>query len=160
MKLSSFAIAAIAATTLLIPLSLAESAKAENCELEEKLAIFFKKDPERDRQSHLGRLSDYEKINNIYLEVLGREADRQAFITWTRELERYRTICDIRREIARSREAEFAINQLYQEVLGYEVDRKNLEVWQRVLARGASLQQVRQRLERYRDDMEKKRPNS
>lgn len=156
MEAKSFTNLVISCSTFLLVISLANPVQALDCGWQQILSPILRGNPERERQRHLGKLSDIEQINQIYIEVLGREVDFQGIVTWTKELDRYRTICDIRRDIAYSREAEAAINQMYQEVLGRNVDQKGLETWKSVLAKGTSLYQVRLYLEKYRQEMEKK----
>ncbi|MFB2939019.1 DUF4214 domain-containing protein [Aerosakkonemataceae cyanobacterium BLCC-F154] len=160
MKVKSFTNLLISTSTFVVGLSLANPVEALDCGWQEILSPILRGNRERERQSHLGKLSDIEQINQIYIEVLGREVDFPGIITWTKELDRYRTICDIRRDIAYSREAEAAINQMYQEVLGRNVDRKGLEIWKNVLAKGTTLYRIRLYLEKYKEEMEKKsQPN-
>lgn len=156
MKAQNFTYLVISSSIVLLMISLANPVQALDCGWREILSPILRGNPERDRQRHLGKLSDIEQINQIYIEVLGREIDFQGIVTWTKELDRYRSICDIRRDIAYSREAEAAINQMYQEVLGRNVDRKNLEIWKNVLAKGTSLYRIRLYLEKYREEIEKK----
>ena len=160
MKAKNFTYFLISTSIFWLVINLANPVQALDCGWQEFLSPILRGNPERERQTHLGKLSDIEQINQIYVEVLGREVDFQGIITWTKELDRYRTICDIRRDIAYSREAEAAINQMYQEVLGRNVDKKNLEIWKNVLAKGTSLYRIRLYLEKYREEMEKKaQPN-
>ncbi|MFB2896209.1 hypothetical protein ACE1CI_25140 [Aerosakkonemataceae cyanobacterium BLCC-F50] len=160
MKAKIFTNLLISTSAFLLATNLDNPVQALDCGWQQILSPILRGNPERERQGHLGKLSDIEQINQIYIEVLGREVDFQGIVTWTKELERYRTLCDIRREIAYSREAEAAINQMYQEVLGRNVDRKNLEIWKNVLAKGTSLYRIRLYLEKYREEMEKKsQPN-
>ncbi|MBE9225935.1 DUF4214 domain-containing protein [Phormidium sp. LEGE 05292] len=136
--------------------TLANPVQALDCGWQGIFSPILRGNPEAERQSYLGKLSDIEQINEIYIEVLGREVDYPGIVTWTKELDRYRTICEIRRDIAYSREAEAAINQMYQEVLGRNVDKKGLDIWKNVLAKGTSLYRIRLYLEKYREEMEKK----
>ena len=160
MKTNDFTHLVIAATGFLLTFNLAKPVQALDCGWQELFSPILRGNTERQRQSHLGKLSDIEQINQIYIEVLGREVDFSGIVTWTKELDRYRTICDIRRDIAYSREAEAAINQMYQEVLGRNVDKKALETWKNVLAKGTSLYRIRLYLEKYREEIEKKsQPN-
>jgi len=156
MKLKNLVPTTIAISSFFLFISLADSAQALDCGWQQSLSAFLGKNPQGDRQAHFGPLSDVEEINKIYIEVLGRQADFQGLVTWTKELDRYRTLCQIRREVAYSREASEAINQIYREVLDREVDSKGLELWQNVLAKGASLAELRRYLEKYREEMEKK----
>ncbi|MFB2837846.1 DUF4214 domain-containing protein [Floridanema evergladense] len=156
MKAKSFSDFVIATSAFLVLSNLAKPVQALDCGWQELLSPILRGSPERQRQGHLGKLSDIEQINQIYIEVLGREVDYLGLITWTKELDRYRTICDIRRDIAYSRDAEAAINQMYQEVLGRDVDKKGLEIWKNALAKGTSLARIRLYLEKYRQEIERK----
>jgi hypothetical protein len=160
MRVKNFTNLVISTSSFWLVISLANPVQALDCGWQQMLSPILRGNPENERQRHLGELSDIDQINQIYIEVLGREADFQSIVTWTKELDRYRTICDIRRDIAYSREAEAAINQMYQEVLGRNVDQKNLEVWKNVLAKGTTLYRIRLFLEKYRQEMEKKSPQN
>lgn len=151
MKLGLFAIAAIATTALLIPISLTDSAGAQNCVGEEGISICLSDNWQRDNSQRNNRQpddpSEYDKINTIYRQVLGRDADFQGLRTWSRELQRGRSLRNIRHELAKSREAQDAINQIYWEVLGRNVGVEALQTWTKQLARGRTLAQVRQAIE-------------
>ena len=156
MKTKSLSYFLIFTSGFLLVSTLANPVQALDCGWQGIFSPILRGNPEGERQSYLGKLSDIEQINAIYIEVLGREVDYPGIVTWTKELDRYRTICEIRRDIAYSREAEAAINQMYQEVLGRNVDKKGLEIWKNVLAKGTSLYRIRLYLEKYREEMEKK----
>ncbi|HEY9635199.1 MAG TPA: DUF4214 domain-containing protein [Coleofasciculaceae cyanobacterium] len=89
----------------------------------------------------------FREINDIYRDVLGRNADREGLRIWTRALEDGKSLSDVRREVARTSEAQNKINQLYQEVLGRDVDRSGLQTWTSALEDGKSLNDVRRALE-------------
>ncbi|MCL1465591.1 DUF4214 domain-containing protein [Argonema galeatum] len=157
MKLALFATAAIAIAALLIPIPLAESAKAQNCIRDGGVSVCLGDNGQRNnwdrdsRERNNGRRenrSQYDRINRLYREVLARDADFDGLRTWSRELERGRSLRDIRRELAKSREAEDIINQIYREVMGRNADSDGLEMWKRQLAKGRTLAQVRQAIER------------
>lgn len=154
MKLSSFAIAVIATTNLLIPINLADSAKAEDSTSKKGFSITSSEQTkndswERNKQRYdRDRRDYYDDINRLYREVLGRNADNNGLRTWSRQLERGRSIRDIRRELAYSREGVDAINDVYRQVLGRNVDRNGLRTWQKELADGKSLREVRRSIQR------------
>ncbi|MFB2896210.1 DUF4214 domain-containing protein [Aerosakkonemataceae cyanobacterium BLCC-F50] len=103
---------------------------------------------DRDRYDG-GRRSQYDdEINRLYRQVLGRNADYDGLRTWSRELQRGRSLSYIRRELAYSQEAENTINNIYRRVLGRNVDRNGLRTWQSELARGKSLREVERSIER------------
>ncbi|XWK86250.1 MAG: DUF4214 domain-containing protein [Phormidium sp.] len=104
---------------------------------------------DRDRYDRGGRRSEYyDDINRLYRQVLGRNADNEGLRTWSRQLQRGRSMSDIRRELAYSREAEARINDIYRRVLGRNVDRNGLRTWQSELARGKSLREVERSIAR------------
>ena len=139
MKRTLLATAAIATVAVLISPSLADSVKAENCIGELGVSVC------------LQQRSDYDRINRIYQQILGRNADYKELRTWSRELTRGRSIGEIRHQIAKSREAENAISQIYLDLLGRNAGRESLEYWTRRLGRGTTMQQVRQTVERSRE---------
>lgn len=139
MKPTLLATAAIATVVMLISHSLADSVKAENCIGELGVSVC------------LQERSDYDRINRIYQQVLGRNADYQELRTWSREINRGRSIGDLRPQIAKSREAENAISQIYLDLLGRNAGRESLQYWTRRLAKGTTMQQVRQTVERSRE---------
>ncbi|MCU0517573.1 MAG: DUF4214 domain-containing protein [Oscillatoria sp. Prado101] len=88
----------------------------------------------------------YDAINEIYRDVLERDADYGGLRNWVRKLERGATLRDIREEIARSREAQDRIRDLYREVLGREADAGGIRTWVGELADGDSLLDVRKKI--------------
>lgn len=170
MRLALVATTAIATTISLTYFSLAESVHAKNILETEKLSIslhdqnhtnllqrnkqrydwdrYDRDRYDRDRYDR-GRRSDYyDEINRLYRQVLGRNADYEGLRTWSRQLERGRSLRDIRSELAYSQEAAITINNIYRQVLGRNVDRNGLRTWQTELARGRSLRDVQRAIER------------
>ncbi len=98
-----------------------------------------------DRFNEQRRLDN---INDIYRDILGRDADYRGLRSWSREVEKGQSLSDIRREIARSREARERINQVYREVLGRNADPSGLDTWTDSLAGGSSLRDIRRQLQR------------
>lgn len=143
---------AIAITVVSIPSYLADSSQARDCLMNnEGLFICLgnsegndRKPKKQDRDFHP---DSYDRINNIYRAILDRDADYLALRTWYRELERGRSLGDIRSQLARSSEAENLLNQIYLEMLGRPVDPAGLRTWQRALSKGASLMQIREYIE-------------
>lgn len=101
-----------------------------------------------DNRDERRRDDFYDDINQIYREVLGRNADWDGLRTYARALERGRSLRDIRQEIAYSSEARERINQLYREVLGRNVDSRGLRTYTDRLASSWSLRDIRRDLER------------
>ena len=150
MKLDFLATTAIATITLLIPLCLTDSAKAQNCDemLSIKDVVIFCESNDLDSNY-------YDDINKIYQEVLGRNADSQGLITWLSELSKSTPLRDIRSRIAKSREAKSVINRIYQDVLGRSVDPSGLKTYTKHLARGWSQNDVREHIQRSDEAMKR-----
>lgn len=142
MKLAFLATTAVTTTTVLIPLGLTNLARAQSCD--EMLSI---RDVVVVCENNDRNPDHYSTINKIYQEVLGREVDALGLRTWSRELEKNNRLKDIRRKIARSREAQIVINQIYQEVLGRNVDPSGLRTFTKHLAKGWSKEEVRQTIQ-------------
>lgn len=143
---------AIAITVVSLPFYLADLSQARDCLTNnEGLFICLGNSQENNqkpkKQDRDFRPDSYDRINNLYRAILDREADYLALRTWYRELERGRSLGEIRGQLARSPEAENRINQIYLEMLGRPVDPAGLRTWQRALAKGASLRQIRQYIE-------------
>lgn len=166
MKLAWFAATTIAATALLIPTSLTE-AKAQILTGEKEVSIYqgensalnkqwrdrdYDRRYDRDYNDRYDRRDRgsryYDDVNRVYREVIGRNANDRELRYWSREIARGRSARDIRRDLAESREAAYAIDQIYRQVLGRNVDRGGLRTWQRQLAQGSNLRQVRREIER------------
>jgi hypothetical protein len=96
----------------------------------------------RDRRY---RNSDYYyyQINQIYREVLGREADSEGMRTYGRKLDNGTSIRDIREDIARSREARDTIKRMYQELTGRSPRDGTVRDYSNRLADGWTLSDVR-----------------
>ncbi|MBW4519333.1 MAG: DUF4214 domain-containing protein [Scytolyngbya sp. HA4215-MV1] len=95
-----------------------------------------------DNDRYDSRLED--EINNIYREVLGRNADRRGLRDYSRQVQRSGwSLREVRRDIAKSREAEDRINDIYRSVLGRNADRDGLKTYTNRLAEGWTLRQVR-----------------
>lgn len=103
---------------------------------------------DRDWDDRGRRSQYYDEINRLYRQVLGRNADNEGLRTWSRELQRGRSLSYVRRELAYSREGADEINNIYRRVLGRNVDRNGLRTWQSELARGRSLRDVQRSIER------------
>jgi len=168
LKLKLIASAAILTTAMLTSISLAELVNAQNFTGKEHSAIDLnqqqkeKIDPRNkqryydERRSYGGRSRYDNEINQLYREVLGRNADGEGLRTWSRQLERGKSLREIRRDLAYSREAENAINNIYRQVLGRNSDRNGLRNWQRELAEGKSLREVRRSIAGSREGREQR----
>ncbi|MFB2919090.1 MULTISPECIES: hypothetical protein [Aerosakkonema] len=146
-QLALLATSAIATTAFLVAIGFTSPTNAQECIQNGGLEVCLNNGSllnNRQRE----RRSLYDKINKIYREVLERDADELELRTCYRELERRRSLRDIRHDIAKSREAQDAINRIYLEVLGQVADRKNLELWTKHLGRGRTMREVRQEIER------------
>ncbi len=147
MKLAMLATTAVATTTLLMSLSSRDSAMTAKCD--EMLAI-------QDIVVLCENEDRSNEINQIYREVLGREADPQGLQTWSQKLSRRNTINDIRREIAESDEAKLVLNRIYLEVLGRNVDRSGLKTYTKNLKRNWTLSDVRRDIQRSEEAMSRR----
>jgi hypothetical protein len=143
MKLNFLTTTAITTITLLIPLCLTHSTKAQECDemlsIQDVVILCNSNDQNSDH---------YNDINKIYQDVLGREADPQGLTTWLSELNRNTRLKDIRSRIAKSRETKGVINRIYQEVLGRSVDPSGLKTYTSHFARGWSQNEVREHIQR------------
>jgi hypothetical protein len=168
MKLALVATTVIVTTATLTSLSLPELAHAQDFLNKENISDILtaqtnnnlldrnkqiynrdRYDNRYDNRYDRGRGSNYyNEINRLYREILGRNADNQGLRTWSRQLERGRSLNDVRREIAYSREAETEINNIYRQYFGRNVDRNGLRTWQAELARGRSLRDVQRAIQR------------
>ncbi|NJN31938.1 MAG: DUF4214 domain-containing protein [Synechococcales cyanobacterium RM1_1_8] len=92
-------------------------------------------------------LSDlYDRLDDIYRDVLGRNIDSSGLRTYSRRLEQGWSLDQVRRDLAQSDEAEKALDELYQRILGRGIDPSGYETYSRKIARGASLRDVEQEL--------------
>ncbi|MBE9225934.1 DUF4214 domain-containing protein [Phormidium sp. LEGE 05292] len=171
MRFAVVASAAISTTVALTYFSLAESVNAQkilqkdknflslpdqssNSDLRNKQRYDYDSDRydrdwnDRNRYDGGQRSQYYDEINRLYRQVLGRNADYDGLRTWSRELQRGRSLSYVRRELAYSQEAENTINNIYRRVLGRNVDRNGLRTWQSELARGKSLREVERSIAR------------
>lgn len=83
------------------------------------------------------------KINSIYQEVLGRDAEPAAIARHTNSLAENTTLNEIRRQIASSEEAKNKINSIYQEVLGRDAEPVAIAGRINDLAKGLILSEIR-----------------
>lgn len=101
-----------------------------------------------DNRSDRSREEAYDKINQLYRDVLGRNANWGELRDGFRDLERGRSLRYIREDIAQSREARDRINELYREVFGRDADSSGLNTYRDRLAGGWSLRDIRRDLRR------------
>jgi len=85
-------------------------------------------------------------VNQIFFDILGRNADANRLRTYTNTYSRGQSFTPLRRELANSSEAREAINRLYRQVLGRNADRKGLDTYTKSLRNGWSLAQIRRDL--------------
>jgi uncharacterized protein YbcI len=84
------------------------------------------------------------EINNIYLQVLGRNADSSGLRTYTQAINNQGwTLDQVRRDLASSPEFDRAINRLYQEFFGRNADAAGLQKYRNLVINGGSLDDVR-----------------
>jgi hypothetical protein len=85
-----------------------------------------------------------ERVNGIFLDVLGRDADIVTLRRVTRQVTEGRAMADVRIELATSSEARAAINQIYRDILRREADPSGLNSQMAALRGGLTLAQIRQ----------------
>ncbi len=90
-------------------------------------------------------------VNQIYQDVLDRDADYRGLRTWVQELENGANLQDIRREIVRSNEATQRIDEIYREMLNRRADSRGIRTWKQVLFDGGNLRDVRQGIAKSRE---------
>jgi hypothetical protein len=88
----------------------------------------------------------YRDINNLYYQILGRNADRNGLENYSRNMRSGWSLAQVRRDLAYSGEVASAINRVYIQVLGRNVDPGGLETQKSFLASGGSLEQLRRNL--------------
>jgi len=82
-------------------------------------------------------------VNQLYQQVLGRNADPQGLATFTGNLSSGRmNLSQVRSALAYSDEARYTINGLYQRYLCRNADPQGLSTFSSQLANGGSIQQV------------------
>ncbi|BAQ65351.1 DUF4214 domain-containing protein [Geminocystis sp. NIES-3709] len=85
-----------------------------------------------------------DKINNIYIQVLGRNADSNDLKNYTQKInDQNWSLVQVRREVASKPELNQAINKIYQEFLGRNADERGSEYFQNLVMNGQSIEFVR-----------------
>ena len=106
---------------------------------------------EREREQRFvfeqQRLQVQERVNALFLEVLGRDADIVTLRRVTGQVMEGRALADVRIELATSQEARSTINQIYREVLRREADLAGLNAQVAGLRSGMSMAQIRQSIQ-------------
>ncbi len=99
---------------------------------------------EERQAAEQNRMELQERVNGIFLDVLGRDADIVTLRRVTRQVTEGRAMADVRIELATSSEARSAINQIYRDVLRREADPSGLNSQMAALRNGLTLAQIRQ----------------
>jgi hypothetical protein len=86
------------------------------------------------------------QVNEIFREVLGRDADRAALEGYTRAINGGASLSTIRREVANSAEARTAVDNLYRDILRRPAEEGGLRSWTAYMANGGTLADVRQQI--------------
>lgn len=89
---------------------------------------------------------NYEELNRIYRDVLGRDVDHRGYRVYSARIRDGWSLSKVRKEVARSSEATQAINRLYQKILGRDADPAGMRTYQKNLESGWSLRQVERAL--------------
>lgn len=83
------------------------------------------------------------EINNLYIQVLGRNSDVNGLRGYTRVVNQGRSLVEVRRNLANSQEFNQSINKIYQEFLGRNVDKNGLQSYRNAIINGRSFEEVR-----------------
>jgi hypothetical protein len=83
------------------------------------------------------------EINNLYIQVLGRNSDVNGLRGYTRVVNQGRSLAEVRRNLANSQEFNQSINKIYQEFLGRNVDTNGLQSYRNAIINGRSFEEVR-----------------
>ncbi|MFM7572872.1 MAG: DUF4214 domain-containing protein [Snowella sp.] len=83
------------------------------------------------------------EINNLYIQVLGRNADANGLSSYVQAVNRGRSLAEVRRSLANSQEFNQSINKVYQEFLGRNVDNNGLRNYRNIIINGRSFEDVR-----------------
>lgn len=83
------------------------------------------------------------EINNLYVQVLGRNADRNGLRKYTQVVNQGGTLDQVRRNLANSQEFNQSINKIYQQFLGRNVDNNGLQSYRNAIINGRNFQDVR-----------------
>jgi uncharacterized protein YbcI len=87
---------------------------------------------------------DEQQINNIFLQVLGRDADSNDLKNYRQKMTNQNwSLVQVRSEVASKPELNQAINKIYKEFLGREADKSGLEYFQNLVINGQSIESVR-----------------
>lgn len=106
----------------------------------------YNNDYNNNNNNRYNRSNSAAAIDNLYNEVLGRDADRRGVVTYRQALERGATLEQVRNDLANSSEADQVINRIYRQILGRNADSAGLNTYKRYLASGGSIDQVRRDL--------------
>ncbi len=93
--------------------------------------------------SYQNRADVYDAVDELYQEVLGRDADRAGLRTYRRFIEQGWSLSRVRSALASSPEAEQIINSIYRQYLGRDADPGGMDTYRGFLDRGWSMDQVR-----------------
>ncbi len=90
----------------------------------------------------------YEALNALYSDILGRTVDPSGLATYSRQLEKGKTLAWVRDRLLNSQEGRtVAINRVYRQVLGRDADHSGLKTYMRRMEKnGWSIAQVQQDL--------------
>jgi hypothetical protein len=99
---------------------------------------------EERQAAEQNRMEMQERVNGIFLDVLGRDADIVTLRRVTRQVTEGRAMADVRIELATSSEARAAINQIYRDILRRDADPSGLNAQMAGLRSGLTLAQIRQ----------------
>jgi cell division protein YceG involved in septum cleavage len=113
-----------------------------------------------NQQPDRSRENSRDQINDLYRSVLDRNANPNELRIGVRDLERGRSISDIRQDLAQSQEAQRKLNQIYREALGRDADPAGLQGWRNGLMQGRSLQDIRRTIENSQEAQNRRKPSA
>ncbi len=90
------------------------------------------------------RMEVQERVNSLFLDVLGRDANIVTLRRVAGQVMEGRAMSDVRIELATSSEARAAVNQIYRDVLRRDADPSGLNAQMAALRSGLTLAQIRQ----------------
>lgn len=86
------------------------------------------------------------KLRALYFDVLDREPDMEGMFVYLNEIERGRTLSDIRQALAFSEEARNNLKETYRKMVQRDLDEAHYETYKKALAEGQSMRAIRESL--------------
>lgn len=88
--------------------------------------------------------NQYQEINDLYIQVLGRNAERNELRNYNQALNNQAcSLTEARRNLVNSQEFNQAVNNIYREYLGRNADNKGWQSYRNAVMNGRNLEQIR-----------------